>query len=79
MARNVFGLVFTLAIAALVLIGTGLIGYYPPAHMSLDPMTWHRGAWTGEVILGQVALGVVFLAVAGVVAVRVNRRIAGGR
>lgn len=77
--RTVFGLVFTLTIAALVLIGTGLIGYYPPAHMSLDPATWRRGAWTGEVILGQVALGVVFLAVAGVVAVRVNRRIASGR
>ena len=76
---NLFTLVFTLTLAAIFLIVTGLIGYYPPAHMSLDAATWRRGQWTGEIILSQVALGAVFLAVAGAVAVRVNRRLAQGR
>jgi hypothetical protein len=76
--RNVFGLVFTLTIGAILLIGTGLMGYSPPAHMSLDPATWRRGAWTGEIILSQVALGIAFLTVAAVVAARVNRRLGNG-
>jgi hypothetical protein len=76
--RNAFTFVFTMTLAAVFLIVTGLIGYYPPAHMSLDAATWRRGAWTGEMNLSQVALGAVFLVVAGVVAVRVNRRLARG-
>jgi hypothetical protein len=75
MVRNAFGFVFMMTLAAIFLIATGLIGYYPPAHMSLDPATW-RGQWTGEILLPQVALGAVFLALAGVVAVRINRRMA---
>jgi hypothetical protein len=77
--RNVFGLVFTLTIGAILLIGTGLMGYNPPAHMSLDPATWRRGEWTGEIILRQVALGISFLAVAAGVAARVNKRLGKGR
>ena len=76
---NSFTLVFSLTLAAVFLIVTGLMGYYPPAHMSLDAATWRRGAWTGEIILSQVALGAVFLALAGFIAVRVNRRLAQGR
>ena len=72
--RNMFTFVFTMTLAAVFLIVTGLIGYAPPAHMSLDAETWRRGQWTGDIILNQVALGVVFLALAGVVAVRINRR-----
>ena len=78
-SRNWFLFVFTMTLAGVFLIVTGLIGYDPPAHLSLDVGTWRRGEWTGEIILSQVALGVVFLAVAGVVAVRVNRRLAQGR
>jgi hypothetical protein len=73
--RNAFGFVFALTAAAAFLIVTGLIGYDPPAHMSLDAATWRRGQWTGEIIPSQVALGIAFLAVAAVVAVRVNRRL----
>ena len=77
--RHVFGLVFTLTVAAILLIGTGLMGYNPPPHMSLDPATWQRGAWTGEIIVSQVALGVAFLVVAAVVAARINMRLGKGR
>ncbi len=76
---NSFTLVFSLTLAAVFLIATGLIGYYPPAHMSLDAATWRRGEWTGGIIMSQVALGAVFLGLAGFVAVRVNRRLAQGR
>ena len=76
--RNAFGFVFTMTVAAVFLIVTGLMGYSPPGHMSLDAATWRRGQWTGEIILSQVALGIAFLAVAAVAAVRVNRRIAPG-
>ena len=72
--RNSFGFVFTMTLVGAFLIGTGVIGYYPPAHMSLDAATWRRGEWTGEILLGQVALGVVFLMLAGIVAVGLNRR-----
>jgi hydroxymethylglutaryl-CoA reductase len=78
-SRSTFVFVFTMTLAAVFLIVTGLIGYYPPAHLSLDAATWRRGEWTGEIIISQVALGVVFLALAAVVAVRVNRRLAQGR
>ena len=63
--RNAFAFVFTMTLAAVLLIVTGLIGYYPPAHMSLDAATWRRGTWTGEIIVSQVALGAVFLALPG--------------
>jgi quinol-cytochrome oxidoreductase complex cytochrome b subunit len=78
-SRNTFVFIFTAMLAAVFLIVTGLIGYQPPAHLSLDAATWRRGVWTGAVILPQVALGVVLLAAAGYVAVRVNRRLAHGR
>lgn len=75
MVRNSFTFVFTVTLLAVFLIVTGLIGYDPPAQMSLDAATWRRGEWTGEIIRSQVALGVALLALAGVVAVRVNRRL----
>jgi hypothetical protein len=74
-----FTFVFTMTLAAVFLIVTGLVGYDPPAHMSLDAATWRQGTWTGEIIRSQVALGAVLLALAGVVAVRVNARLAQGR
>lgn len=73
--RNVFTLVFTFSLAAIFLIVTGVIGYQPPAHLSLDASTWRRGTWTDEIILRQVALGVALLGVAGIVARRINRRL----
>lgn len=78
-SRNTFVFIFTATLAAVFLIVTGLIGYQPPAHLSLDAATWRRGVWTEEVILSQVALGVVLLIAAGVVAVRVNRRLSHSR
>ena len=39
MVRNAFGLVFMMMLAAVFLIVTGLFGYEPPAHLSLDPAT----------------------------------------
>ena len=73
--RNAFGFVFTMTLAAVFLIVTGLIGYYPPAHMSLDAATW-RGTWTGEILMRQVGLGIVLLVAAGIVALRINKRLA---
>ncbi len=78
-SRNTFVFIFTATLAAVFLIVTGLIGYQPPAHLSLDAATWRRGVWTNEVILPQFGLGVALLSVAGYVAVRVNRRLAHGR
>lgn len=75
MVRNVYGLVFTLTLAAVFLIVTGLIGYYPPAHFSLDPASW-GGAWSDQILLGQVGLGIVFLIAAGLLTIRINRRLA---
>ena len=73
--RNLFTLVFTVALAAVFFIVTGLIGFQPPAQLSLDASTWRRGTWTGEIIVGQVALGIALLAAAGIVARRINRRL----
>ena len=78
-SRHTFVFIFTATLAAVFLIVTGLIGYQPPAHLSLDAATWRRGVWTEEVILSQVALGVVLLIAAGVVGVRVNRRLSHSR
>jgi hypothetical protein len=77
--RNAFGFVFTMTLAAVFLIVTGMLGYQPPAHMSLDAATWRRGDWTGEIITSQVALGVAFLVLAGIMAVRIHRRMLPGR
>ena len=72
--RNAFTCVFWATLAAVFLIITGLTGYQPPAHLSFDADdTWRRGTWAGGVILSQIALGSVLLAVAGVVALRLNR------
>jgi hypothetical protein len=71
--RKTFTFIFTATLAAVFLIITGLIGYQPPAHLSLDAETWRRGTWADGVILSQIALGSVLLAVAGVVALRLNR------
>ena len=77
MARTAFGFVFTTTLAAVFLIVTGLIGYQPPAHLSLDAATWRRGTWTDQIVLPQVGLGVVLLIAAGAVALRINRRLSG--
>jgi hypothetical protein len=73
--RNLFGLAFTAAAAAIFLIVTGLVGWQPPANLNLAEATWRRGVWTGEIIWPQVALGIVFLLVAGFAVTRVNRRL----
>lgn len=73
MVRSVFGLVFTITLAAVFLIVSGLIGYEPPAHLSLDAATWRRGTWTDQIVLRQVGLGIVFLIAAGVLTLRINR------
>ena len=78
-SRNTFIFIFTATLAAFSLIVTGLIGFQPPAHLSLDAATWRRGVWTHEIILSQVALGVVFLVVAGIAALHVNRRLSHSR
>ncbi len=75
MVRNVFGLVFTLTLVAVFLIITGLMGYEPPAQLSLDAATWRRGTWTDQVVVRQVGLGIALLAAAGVLTHRINRRL----
>ncbi len=77
--RSTFSFIFTASLAAVFLIVTGLIGYQPPAHLSLDAGTWRRGVWTHEVILSQVGLGIVLLGAAAFVAFRVNRRLSARR
>jgi len=74
--RNAFTFVFTAAIAGVFLVIFGLVGYTPPAHMSLDAETWRLGTWTDGVILVEVVLGSVLLGAAGLVALRLNRRLA---
>ena len=78
-ARNTFTFDFTASLVAAFLIITGLIGYQPPAHLSLDAATWRRGVWTHEVILSQVGLGMALLGAAVLVAVRINRRLSNRR
>ena len=73
-SRRTFAFVFTATLASVFLIVTGLIGYQPPAHLSLDAATWRRGVWTGDVILSQLALGGALLIAAVVVARSINRR-----
>ncbi len=73
MARNHFGLVFVMMLAAIFLIVTGLLGYEPPPHLSLDPATWRRGTLTGHIEWRQIWLGVVFLLASGLVSLRINR------
>ena len=72
--RRTFGFVFTATLASVCLIVTGLIGYQPPAHLSLDAATWRRGVWTGDVIVSQLALGGALLIAAVAVALSINRR-----
>ena len=72
-SRTTFSFIFTLTIAAVFLLLTGLIGYQPPAHLSLDAATWRNGTWADGMVLSQIALGTVLLAVAGIVALRLNR------
>jgi hypothetical protein len=72
--RRAYTFVFTATLAAVFLIITGLIGDQPPAHLSLDAETWRRGTWADGIILSQIALGSVLLAVAGIVAMRLNQR-----
>jgi len=77
MVRSAFGLVFTLTLAAVFLIVTGLMGYEPPAQLSLDAATWRRGTWTDQIVLRQVGIGIVLLIAAGIVTLRINRRLTG--
>jgi len=70
--RKTFTFIFTATLAAVFLIVTGLMGYQPPAHLSLDADTWRRGTWADGIILSQIVLGTILLAIAGVVAFRVN-------
>ena len=72
MVRSAFGLVFMMTLAAVFLIVTGLLGYEPPAPLSLDPATWRRGALTDQIVWRQLGLGLVLLIAAGLVALRVN-------
>jgi hypothetical protein len=68
-----------MTLAAVFLIVTGLLGYEPYAHMSLDPATWRRGTVTDPMVWRQIALGVALLIAAGLVALRINRRFMGRR
>ena len=74
-SRKMFTFVFTLTLAAIFLLITGLIGYQPPAHFSLDPATWRRGTWAAGIVKSQIALGTMLLALAAVIAFRLNRTI----
>lgn len=67
MVRNTFGLVFMLAVVGAVLTIAGLIGFQPPAHLSLDPATWTRGSWHDDILVRQVGLGVALLIAAGLI------------
>ena len=74
-SRRQFELVFAAGTVALVLIVTGLIGYEPPGHFDFSQPNWRTGTWTGQVIWSQIAVGSVFLVVACVQFVRINRRL----
>ena len=75
MVRNAFGFVFSMTLAAVFLIVTGLLGYEPPAHLSLDPATWRRGVLTDQIVWRQIGLGLVLAIAAGLVTLRINRRL----
>lgn len=74
-SKRTFSFVFTMALVGVFLIVTGLIGYQPPTHLSLDAATWRRGTWTHHVVVSQVVLGASALLAACIVAVWVNRRL----
>ncbi len=76
MVRNTFGLVFMLALVGGVLAITGLMGYEPPAHASLDPATWVTGTWSGQILVRQIGVGAGLLTAAWVLAARINRGLA---
>jgi quinol-cytochrome oxidoreductase complex cytochrome b subunit len=77
--RNAFAFVFTMTLAAIFFIVTGLIGYRPPARLSLDRSMWQNGTWSDGIVLPQIALGIVLLAAAAIVARRINRQLSAGR
>jgi hypothetical protein len=76
-SRNTFAFVFTATIAGVLLIVFGLIGYTPPAHMSLAAETWRLGTWTDGVVLAEVALGTILVSAGILVAMRLNRSLPG--
>lgn len=61
------------ALAAVVLILTGLVGYQPVL-WPVDAAKWGRGVWTGQMIAMQVAAGIALLFAACLAAVRVVPR-----
>ena len=69
-----FSFVFTAGISGVLFIIFGLIGYMPPAHISLAGETWRLGTGSDGVIAGEIALGSTLIVVAAVVASRLNRR-----
>jgi hypothetical protein len=75
MVRNAFTFVFTMTLIAIFFIVTGLIGYQPPAQLSLDASTWRNGTWSDEIVIPQIAIGIALLAAATLVARRINRRL----
>ena len=77
--RNMFGLAFTAGAAAIFLILTGVLGWEPPPNLNFHDATWRTGVSTGRIIWSQVAVGMVFLLVAGFAVNRVNRRLPKGR
>ena len=72
--NKAFTFVFTAGIAGVLLIIFGLIGYMPPANVSLAGETWRLGTWSDGVIVGEIALGSILLLAAAVGASRLNRR-----
>ena len=74
-SRRSFTFVFTAGAFSLFLILTGLIGWRPPGQLNLVEAPWRRGVWTGEILWGQIALGIGLLVVAGLVVARVNRHL----
>jgi hypothetical protein len=77
MVRSAFGFVFTATLVAVFLIVTGLMGFEPPAQISLDSSMWRLGTWSDGIVVRQVALGVALLIAAGLVTLRINRRLVG--
>ena len=77
--RNMFAAAFSAGLAAVFLIVTGVIGWYPPPNLNLAESSWRRGDWTGEILWGQVTLGVAFLGLAVFLVTRINRRLSNTR